>query len=185
MVLYWCIFKNKLEICTYIENGQIEQALDMISSKIPNLTKMEYVMIRLHCQHIVEAIRNNNINAALEHAQKNLQGYMSNFVLDGIYSPSEDNRQNPVKSKIDTLVLDTIGLLAYVRPEESSISYLLQPCHRTELSQLVNRAILEINGEPTHSSLERAQMQLQFLSALSREEGLGAFHNHLNATNIQ
>lgn len=142
-------------------------------------------MIRLHCQYIIEAIRNNNINAALEYAQRNLQVYTSNFILEGIHSPNEDNRQNHTKSKIDTLILDTIGLLAYINPEQSPISYLLQPHYRTELSQLVNRAILEANGEATHSSLEHAQMQLQVLSILSREEGLGAFHNHLNPTNIQ
>lgn len=168
-------------------NGDLEN--DTISS----------CMIRLHCQFIMEAIRNNQIITAMQHAQENL--HLKNYT-DNAASRDESTKVD----EIERLILETMGLLAYTNPEESPVSNLLNLENRTKLAEMVNRALLAhhqrqklntddgsikngphgITGmeEGVFSKLERASMQLQVLSEVSQEEGIGGFHSHLNPSNI-
>jgi hypothetical protein len=53
-----------------------------------------------------------------------------------------------------------MGLLAYMNPETSILSYLFQCSWRTSIADQVNIAILNIFGQSTRSSLEILIQQL-------------------------
>jgi hypothetical protein len=169
-----------LVVCQSIESGNITEALNIISSNFSFVTRSDHLMIRLHCQYIIEAVRNNKILEALEYAQQNMQSYMDDFSVH-TDTDDEDEIMNDIvlsdrEGSDNAIIIDSIGLLAYIDPHQSPVSYLFKKSVRCNLSQAVNQSILHHMKEPTHSQLERAQMQIQILSDVCREQGLGAFH---------
>lgn len=76
---------QRIKILQAIQLGEIQQAVEMINSYQPQLLDdNRYLFFHLQQQHLIELIRNKNIDAALKFAQENLadQGEEDATVLE-------------------------------------------------------------------------------------------------------
>jgi two-component SAPR family response regulator len=76
---------KRIKILEAIQSGAIQEAVEMINSYLPDLLDdNRYLFFHLQQQHLIELIRNRNIDEALKFAQENLadQGEENTAVLE-------------------------------------------------------------------------------------------------------
>jgi hypothetical protein len=145
---------ERLKIRESIENGQIEDAINLINKKSPELLdqnrqlsfelKVENFHLKLKKiflflfkkqQHLIELIRLNLIDEALNYAQIHL----SEFAEDEISMRQELEK--------------TMALLVFDKPLESPYGYLMEITHRQQVAQQINRALLIQQNQQSQSDL--------------------------------
>jgi len=116
---------KRIKILENIQDGQIQNAIHMINSYQPQLLDdNRYLYFHLQQQHLIELIRQKNIDAALKFAQENLadQGEENTDVLEELER--------------------TLALLAFEDPEISPFGDLLALSHRQKVASEFNTAFL-------------------------------------------
>jgi len=135
---------QRIRILECIKNGEIQSAVEMINSYQPELLDdNRYLFFHLQQQHLIELIRNKNINDALKFAQENLsdQGVENAAVLEELER--------------------TLALLAFEDPETSPFGDLLAPAHRQKVAGEFNTAFLE--GRNSDESVSKLAYLLKFI----------------------
>lgn len=113
-----------------IRNGMILKAIEALQCHFPSLLfddsqrEPTELLFSLQCQHFAELVRSNQINQALEYAQKVL----------GPYAYQHPKTLNSLQ--------DLVALLAYDHPDKSPVSDFLSQSKRDNLAAAVNSAIL-------------------------------------------
>jgi len=128
---------ERIKIRDAIQNGKIQDAIEMVNNLHPELLDLDrYLFFHLQQQHLIELIRERNIEEALKYAQEQLA------------ERGEENKE--VLSELER----TLALLAFDEPERSPFGDLLHPSHRQKIASEVNAAILEMeNRESTTPKL--------------------------------
>jgi len=124
---------DRIRIRDAVQNGQVEGAIALVNQLHPELLdNNRYLYFHLQQQHLIELIRERNIEGALEFAQSHL---------------SERGEEN---AEILSELERTLALLAFEEPESSPFGDLLHPSQRQKVASELNAAILEAeNREST------------------------------------
>ncbi|XP_022773532.1 ran-binding protein 10-like isoform X2 [Durio zibethinus] len=153
-----------------IRNGEIDAAISKLHNWYPQIVQDDKsaTCFLLHCQKFIELVRVGALEEAVKYGRIELAKF---FGLAGF----------------DDLVQDCVALLAYERPQESSVGYLLEESQRDVVADTVNAMILSTNPNMKdmkgclQSYLERLLRQLTACS-LERRSANGdqgeAFHLH-------
>lgn len=128
---------ERIKIRDAIQNGKIQEAIELVNNLHPELLDCDrYLFFHLQQQHLIELIRERNIEEALKYAQEQLA------------ERGEENKE--VLSELER----TLALLAFDEPERSPFGDLLHPSHRQKIASEVNASILEMeNRESTTPKL--------------------------------
>ncbi|CAF0738772.1 unnamed protein product [Adineta steineri] len=127
---------ERLKIREAIENGKIQEAIDIINKKAPELLDQNrQLAFHLKQQHLIELIRLNLIDDALSYAQIHLAEFAEDEIL---------MRQELEK---------TMALLVFDKPLESPYGYLMQISHRQQVANEINSALLIHQNEQSESDL--------------------------------
>nr|CAG4650455.1 EOG090X0CTI [Sida crystallina] len=117
---------ERIKIRDAIQSGQIQEATALVNQLHPDLLDSDrYLFFHLQQQHLIELIRNKNVEEALRFAQEHL---------------AERGEQNPA---ILVELERTMALLAFDDPEKSPFGDLLHPSHRQRVASELNAAILK------------------------------------------
>lgn len=124
---------ERIKIRDAVQTGRIEEAIAYVNNLHPELLdNNRYLYFHLQQQHLIELIRQRNIEGALEFAQLHL---------------AERGEENP---EILAELERTLALLAFEDPESSPFGDLLHPSQRQTVASELNAAILEMeNREST------------------------------------
>ncbi|PON85046.1 SPRY domain containing protein [Trema orientale] len=153
-----------------IRNGDIDAALGKLREWYPQIVQDDKsaICFLLHCQKFIELVRVGALEEAVKYGRMELAKF---FELPGF----------------EDLVKDCVALLAYQRPQESSVGYLLEEAQREVVADTVNAMILSTNPNLKdsqgflHSYLERLLRQLTACClerrSLNGDQG-EAFHLH-------
>ncbi|XP_035210404.1 glucose-induced degradation protein 8 homolog isoform X2 [Stegodyphus dumicola] len=107
---------ERIKIRDAIQNGKIQEAIHLVNNLHPELLDCDrYLFFHLQQQHLIELIRERNIEEALKYAQEQLA------------ERGEENKE--VLSELER----TLALLAFDEPERSPFGDLLHPSHRQKL----------------------------------------------------
>lgn len=129
---------DRIRIRDEIQNGCIESAISLVNSLHPELLDNDrYLYFHLQQQHLIELIRQKNIEGALDYAQTHL---------------AERGEENPeILSELER----TLALLAFEDPEKSPFGELLHLSQRQKVASELNAAILEVDATPKLANLLR------------------------------
>ncbi|XP_023234918.1 glucose-induced degradation protein 8 homolog [Centruroides vittatus] len=120
---------ERIQIRDAIENGRIQEAIGLVNKYHPELLDNDrYLFFHLQQQHLIELIREQNIEEALKYAQ------------DQLAERGEENRE--ILSELER----TLALLAFDEPEKSPFGELLRLSHRQKIASEVNAAILDMEN---------------------------------------
>nr|SVE75369.1 EOG090X0CTI [Daphnia dolichocephala] len=117
---------ERIKIRDAIQAGKIQEATALVNQLHPDLLDSDrYLFFHLQQQHLIELIRQKNIEEALKFAQEHL---------------AERGEQNPaILGELER----TLALLAFEDPEKSPFGDLLHPSHRQRVASELNAAILK------------------------------------------
>ncbi|KAB2620512.1 ran-binding protein 10-like [Pyrus ussuriensis x Pyrus communis] len=133
-----------------IRNGEIDSALGKLREWYPQIVQDDKsaTCFLLHCQKFIELVRVGALEEAVKYGRMELAKF---FGLP----------------MFEDLVQHCVSLLAYERPRESSVGYLLEESQREVVADTVNAMILSTNPNLKdsshsclHSYLERLLRQL-------------------------
>ncbi|XWS24783.1 hypothetical protein CRYUN_Cryun27aG0014100 [Craigia yunnanensis] len=111
-----------------IRNGEIDAAISKLRDWYPQIVQDDKsaTCFLLHCQKFIELVRVGALEDAVKYGRIELAKF---FGMAGF----------------DDLVQDCVALLAYERPQESSVGYLLEESQRDVVADTVNAMILSTN----------------------------------------
>lgn len=111
-----------------IRNGDIDTAISRLRDWYPEIIQDEKsaTCFLLHCQKFIELIRAGALEEAVKYGRIELTKYL------GVIG-------------FDDFVQECVALLAYERPQESSVGYLLGESQREVVADTVNAMILSTN----------------------------------------
>jgi hypothetical protein len=147
-----------------IMSGDIDSAFKKLGEWYPQVIKDETSIIcfLLHSQRFIEFIGAGQLEDAVKYARSNLANFLTHKAFDG-------------------LLKESVALLAYEKPAESCIGYLLDSPQREFVADAVNAAVLSTNPnmkDPEsclYSCLEKLLRQLTVCSferrAFSGDQG--------------
>ncbi|KAL3841679.1 hypothetical protein ACJMK2_019791 [Sinanodonta woodiana] len=120
---------DRIRIRDAIQNGRIQEAISLVNDLHPELLDNDrYLYFHLQQQHLIELIREKNIEGALDYAQTHL---------------AERGEENPeILSELER----TLALLAFEEPEKSPFGELLHLSQRQKVASELNAAILELDS---------------------------------------
>lgn len=145
-----------------IMKGELTSAIAECERAFPNVLQPNSdVYILLHCQALVELVRNRRVDEALMYAALHL-GQCHELLLQ----PSVEQLVHPRTTKI---LSDSIGIFAYEDPINSPVQYLLEMQNREHVSDRLNEEILKHTKEEPHPALERLLRQLVVTQQTRRE----------------
>ncbi|CAN6584389.1 unnamed protein product [Malus baccata var. baccata] len=133
-----------------IRNGEIDSALGKLREWYPQIVQDDKsaTCFLLHCQKFIELVRVGALEEAVKYGRMELARFFDLPLFED-------------------LVQDCVTLLAYERPRESSVGYLLEESQREVVADTVNAMILSTNPNLKdslhgclHSYLERLLRQL-------------------------
>ncbi|XP_062219320.1 ran-binding protein M homolog isoform X2 [Phragmites australis] len=160
-----------------IMNGDIDSTFQRLREWYPQLIKDEKSVIcfLLHSQRFIEYIRAEQLEDAVKYGRANLANFLTHKAFEG-------------------LLKECIALLAYEKPAESCIGYLLDSAQREFVADAVNAAVLCTNPnmkDPEsclYSCLEKLLRQLTVCSferrAFNHDQG-DAFLLHKEVQNCE
>lgn len=136
-----------------IREGNVDHVISNLQEWYPQVKEdhSSTVIFLLHCQKFIELVRAGQVEDAVTLARKKLASF---------FGKCRDQ---------DLLLHDCLALLAYERPQESPIAYLLQFAQREVVADAVNAFVLDTNpsvasasrtGKPPQSALEKLLRQL-------------------------
>lgn len=163
----------------YIQIGNINEALVLFQQAFPEIyakcksnntsssqqqqkapSKHTKVLVRFHCQSVIELLRNSNVQDALACVIQQL-------------GPLYNIQQLDCDSEEYKLLTDTVALLAYENPNHSPLGYLFDVTQRDLLAQELNQLIVEYQGMSAASVLEKLLIQLHACKLTLHEESAG------------
>lgn len=128
---------NRIRIRDNIQAGKIQESISMVNEQHPTLLDSDrYLLFHLQQQHLIELIREQRVEEALQFAGQHLAE----------------------RGEEDAAVLQelerTLALLAFEDPTSCPFSDLLAPAHRQQVASELNAAILRAeHAESTQSKL--------------------------------
>lgn len=136
-----------------IMSGDIDSAFKILGDWYPQVIKDETSVIcfLLHSQRFIEYIRAEQLEGAVKYARANLANFLTLKAFEG-------------------LLKESVALLAYEKPAESCVGYLLDSPQREFVADAVNAAVLSTNPnmkDPEsclYSCLEKLLRQLTVCS---------------------
>ncbi|KDP42396.1 hypothetical protein JCGZ_02453 [Jatropha curcas] len=169
-MIYTYALNQRRTLRQLIKNGDIDAAISKLRDWYPQIIQDERsaTCFLLHCQKFIELVRVGALEEAVKYGRIELAKF---FELPGF----------------DDLVQDCVALLAYEKPQESSVGYLLEESQREIVADTVNAMILSTNPNLKdfqgclRSYLERLLRQLTVCClerrSLNGDQG-EAFHLH-------
>ncbi|KAG4100635.1 SPRY-domain-containing protein [Neocallimastix lanati (nom. inval.)] len=167
--------KNRQRIKEYVMKGDIDSAIDITNRLYPTvLANNDILLFNLRCRKFIEMIRKNeeldmdteietidedamdamdvddDKNKAL--CQRIIETMKYGQELQSIYGQDE-------RDEIKDTLTETFSLFAYEHPNNSILSYLLEPSRREIVANQLNVAILESQGEPSKPAIETLYRQ--------------------------
>ncbi|KAJ3675514.1 hypothetical protein LUZ60_004556 [Juncus effusus] len=149
-----------------IRNGDIDSAFQKLRELYPSVVEDDNSVIcfLLHSQRFIEYIRAEQLEEAVSYGRSHLAKYYIN-------------------KSFDSLLKETVALLAYKDPVNSSVGYLLSPKQREFVADSVNSAVLATNPnlkDPESSMVSCLERLLRQLTACSLERrNLGENHGEV------
>jgi len=129
------LMDNRISIRDAIQGGKIENAIFMLNDIHPTLLdENKYLLFHLQQQKLIELIREQRVDEAIEFAQNHL---------------AERGEEDP---KVLQELERTMALLAFDDPFSSPFSDLLSLSHRQQIASEVNEAILKAEHVDSGSS---------------------------------
>jgi len=129
------LMDNRINIRDAIQEGKIEDAIYLLNDLHPTLLdENRYLLFHLQQQKLIELIREQKVDEAIEFAQNNL---------------AERGEEDP---KVLQELERTMALLAFDDPFTSPFSDLLSLSHRQQIGSEVNEAILKAEHVDSGSS---------------------------------
>ncbi|ELT94445.1 hypothetical protein CAPTEDRAFT_153259 [Capitella teleta] len=129
---------ERIKIREAIQQGNIQEAISLVNDIHPELLdNNRYLFFHLQQQHLIELIRHQQVEQALEFAQSHLA-------------------EHGEESQDILLELERVmALLAFENPETSPFGELLHPSQRQKVASELNAAILEIENREQTPKLAR------------------------------
>ncbi|XP_073396003.1 ran-binding protein M homolog [Physcomitrium patens] len=148
----YALDKRKL-LRRLIREGNVDSVITNLQEWYPQVKEEHYstILFLLRCQKFIELIRIGQVSDAVNLARSQLASF---------FGKCQDQ---------DLLLHDCLALLAYERPQDSPMAYLLQFAQREMVADAVNAFILDTNpsmeiadksGKPPQSALEKLLRQL-------------------------
>jgi len=128
---------NRIKIRDNIQAGRIQESISLVNEQHPTLLDNDrYLLFHLQQQHLIELIREQRVEEALQFAAQHLAE----------------------RGEEDAAVLQelerTLALLAFEDPSTCPFADLLAPAHRQQVASELNAAILRAeHAESTQSKL--------------------------------
>jgi len=131
------LLDNRIKIRDNIQAGNILEAISLVNELHPQLLDNDrYLLFHLQQQHLIELIRQQKVEEALQYAAEHLA--------------ERGEEDGGVLQELER----TLALLAFEDPAKSPFSDLLQPAHRQQVASQLNAAILKAeHAESTQSKL--------------------------------
>lgn len=135
----------------FARDGYVDSVIAKLREWYPQPLNSEHwawIMFLLHCQKFIELVKAGHLEAAVEYARTELAGFFG------------------VSGEQDLHLQDCLALLAYERPQESPMAYLLHFGQREVVADAVNAYVLNTNpslpspGKCPQSALEKLLRQL-------------------------
>ncbi|CAF0947030.1 unnamed protein product [Didymodactylos carnosus] len=127
---------ERIRIREAIESGNIHDAINLINLKAPDLLDQNrHLTFHLKQQQLIELIRGNLIDEALNYAQIHLAEFAE-----------EDVKMRQELEK-------TMALLIFDKALESPYGYLMQLSHRQQVANEINSALLIYQNDESESDL--------------------------------
>ena len=146
-----------------IGRGDVLGAMELTERYYPGLLERHgYLRFRLRCQHFIELLRAGEAMGAVAYAQRELAPYQT------AASP-------PPSPTAAAELADVFALIAYEHPADAQgpASALLGDAYRERTADVLNGAVLELNGVPATCAIERLMRQLVVVTQVSREANMG------------
>lgn len=131
------LLDNRISIRDNIQAGKIQEAINLVNQLHPQLLDNDrYLLFHLQQQHLIELIREQRVEEALQYAADNLA--------------ERGEEDNAVLQELER----TLALLAFEEPSSCPFADLLSPSHRQQVASQLNAAILMAeHAESTQSKL--------------------------------
>lgn len=153
--------QNRRSVIEALKKGNMIELGEILRTNFPSfLMENISVSFKLECLNFIELIRSNETepnDEKLKEIIENGRRLTSQFSPDVIESNSK-------------LLQDTLALLAYPKPSQSPVGYLLQKSFKTTLADEIDLALLKHEGKspisPIHQLLKQTQVvmdELQFI----------------------
>eukprot|EP00090_Calanus_glacialis_P033268 TRINITY_DN5519_c0_g1_i5.p2 TRINITY_DN5519_c0_g1~~TRINITY_DN5519_c0_g1_i5.p2 ORF type:complete len:247 (+),score=119.55 TRINITY_DN5519_c0_g1_i5:115-855(+) len=128
---------NRINIRDSIQAGKIEEAISLVNQLHPQLLDNDrYLLFHLQQQHLIELIREQKIEEALQYAAEHLA--------------ERGEEDSTVLQELER----TLALLAFDDPASCPFADLLTPAHRQQVASKLNAAILMAeHADSTQSKL--------------------------------
>merc|ERR1719383_1133537 len=119
------LLDNRIKIRDSVQNGNILEAISLVNELHPPLLDNDrYLLFHLQQQHLIELIRQQKVEDALQYAAEHLA--------------ERGEEDGGVLQELER----TLALLAFEDPEVSPFSDLLAPSHRQQVASHLTAAIL-------------------------------------------
>jgi len=131
------LLDNRIKIRDSVQHGNILEAISLVNELHPQLLDNDrYLLFHLQQQHLIELIRQQKVEDALQYAAEHLA--------------ERGEEDGGVLQELER----TLALLAFEDPASSPFSDLLQPSHRQQVASQLNAAILKAeHSDCTQSKL--------------------------------
>ncbi|AEE31799.1 Ran-binding protein M [Arabidopsis thaliana] len=142
--------KQRKNLRQLVRNGEIDTALAELQKLYPQIVQDDksVVCFLLHCQKFIELVRVGKLEEGVNYGRLELAKFVG---LTGFQD----------------IVEDCFALLAYEKPEESSVWYFLEDSQRELVADAVNAAILSTN--PNKKDVQRSCHLQSHLEKLLRQ----------------
>ncbi|VYS48051.1 unnamed protein product [Arabidopsis thaliana] len=142
--------KQRKNLRQLVRNGEIDTALAELQKVYPQIVQDDksVVCFLLHCQKFIELVRVGKLEEGVNYGRLELAKFVG---LTGFQD----------------IVEDCFALLAYEKPEESSVWYFLEDSQRELVADAVNAAILSTN--PNKKDVQRSCHLQSHLEKLLRQ----------------
>lgn len=135
--------------------GQVAKSIELLQQRCPQfLISNSYASTLLRCQHFIELIASHH-KPAKQH-QNNAGG---EELLEAI-NFTQEMLGSLMEGEHAALVQEVVGLLAYERPFESPLAYLLTSEQREKVADQICRCLLEFLGARPTSNIESLLRQM-------------------------
>ena len=138
------LLDNRIKIRDNIQSGDILQAISLVNELHPQLLDNDrYLLFHLQQQHLIELIRQQKVEEALQYAAEHLA--------------ERGEEDGGVLQELER----TLALLAFEDPSCSPFCDLLLPAHRQQVASQLNAAILK--AEHSESVQSKLAVSLRML----------------------
>lgn len=147
------------KVYEFIKKGDIQQAFILINRHFPSLTsstsnkETDFIIYKLYCQQFIEILRTSGALEAIEFARCHLRPYRE------VYSEYTNS---------------ILCLIAYTDLEHERIKHIMSQEHRDDIADQVNQLLLEAQGLPQQTTLEKLWRQSKVVEneLKNRQQGL-------------